>query len=445
MLLSCCFLLLACGGDDMPLNIDRALKKVEATAKPQDLQQADKQDKLAAMAMDEIRVGLILPLSGEAATVGNAILDAVTLAMADVKDPRIHLFPVDSLGTEAGGQAAANQLSAHAVNIVIGPLFSDAVRGAKTVLTPLNVPIISLSNNRQVAGDGTYILGFTPDVEVTRIIQYAFKQGLENFAALIPDNAYGFEAVDAFGMAVNNQDGNIMAIQNYQQSADQFNDPVKAIADYDRRHKAYNDEVRFLRRLNDDFADDILKDYAHRETIGEVSFDALLIPEGGALLKSIAPVLPFYEIDPQKVKFLGTGLWDDDSLLREPALQNAWFSGVPRAGILEFNQRFQTLFQYLPPRVATLAYDAAALVATLAREPNRAIRFSRQQFENPNGFKGYTGSFRLTAEGLTERLLAVMEITEDGIQLLEPALDSFEPLRQYVSQNTIQQGPTPRR
>ncbi len=442
-----CFLVLilsACGAEDFGLDISREVPQQQiANELPQTVETADndRTDELTLPEqIDEIKIGLILPLSGEAADTGNALLDAVTLAMADLKDPRLHLFPADSLGTPEGAAAAARKLIGHGVSIVIGPLFSQSVEGAAPILRQANIKLLSFSNNQTIAGDGTYITGFTPDQEVDRIIRYAHDQGYDKFAALIPEGAYGDEVLESLSNTVLDSNSMITGLETYVQDADLINEPARRLADYDRRRKAYLDEVNYLESLDDDLADQILGDYKNRETLGGVSFEALLLPEGGALLKSLAPVLPFYEIHPENIKFLGTGLWDDLSLTREPPLMNGWFASIPREGLIRFSNRFEELFGYIPPRIAALGYDVAALVGVMARDPRPSYRFSRSQIENPNGYQGFTGVFRFTENGLTERQLAVMMITENGIETIDPALTTFEPLRQYVSQNRIQQG-----
>lgn len=442
-----CFIILtltSCGPEDLGLNITRETPQRQIASEiPQTIETADDEttiDALIVEQIDEIKIGLILPLSGEAADTGNALLDAVTLAMADLKDPRLHLFPADSMGTPEGAAAAARKLIEQDVSIVIGPLFSQSVEGAAPLLREANINLLSFSNNQIIAGNGTYITGFTPDQEIQRIVRYAKAQGYDKFAALIPEGPYGDEVLESLSNTVLETQSSITGLESYVQDADLINEPARRLADYDRRRKAYLDEVNYLEGLDDDLADEILKDYKNRETLGGVSFEALLLPEGGALLKSLAPVLPFYEIHPENIKFLGTGLWDDLSLTREPPLMNGWFASIPREGLIRFNTRFEELFGYVPPRIAALGYDIAALVGVMARDPRPSYRFNREQIENPNGYQGFTGVFRFTQNGLTERQLAVMMITEDGIETIDPALTTFEPLRQYVSQNRIQQG-----
>ena len=60
-------------------------------------------------------------------------------------------------------------------------------------------------------------------------------------------------------------------------------------------------------------------------------------------------------------------------------------------------------------RTATLAYDAVALVAALARTQGPQ-RFSPETLINPSGFAGIDGLFRFRPDGTNERGLAVMRV-----------------------------------
>ena len=67
-----------------------------------------------------------------------------------------------------------------------------------------------------------------------------------------------------------------------------------------------------------------LKQLETRDTIGPPDFDALLLPEGAERLFSIAPLLPYFDINPAEVHILGTSLWEGSGALSEPALAGAW-------------------------------------------------------------------------------------------------------------------------
>ena len=158
---------------------------------------------------------------------------------------------------------------------------------------------------------------------------------------------------------------------------------------------------------------------------GDIDFDAVLLPEGGARLKALAPLLPFNGIDPDKVKLLGTGLWADATIGTEPALEGGWYAAPAPQARLDFEKRFEALYRHAPPLLATLGYDATALAAVLAKKDGPPD-FSASALTNPSGFAGLNGIFRLREDGIVERGLAVLEVHRAGATVIDPAPQTFQ-------------------
>jgi hypothetical protein len=150
----------------------------------------------------------------------------------------------------------------------------------------------------------------------------------------------------------------------------------------------------------------------------------VFIPEDGIVLRALAPLLPYYDIDPDHIRLLGTGLWDDTNVAREPAMIGGWFAAPEPAAAKIFAARFAKTFGSPPPRIASLGYDAMALAAALSRDPP-AKRFSQAAITDPNGFKGIDGVIRFNADGTSDRGLAVLEVEKTGFDVISPAPRSF--------------------
>jgi hypothetical protein len=146
------------------------------------------------------------------------------------------------------------------------------------------------------------------------------------------------------------------------------------------------------------------------ETLGDIPYDAVFMPEGGLALRNLAPLLPYFDIDPRRVKFIGTGLWDDPTLSQEPPLHGGWYAAAPSQNWSSFAARYEKAYDTTPPRLASMAYDAVSLAARLAAFANDAP-FKTDLLTDPNGFSGIDGIFRLKSGGLNERGLTVQEVT----------------------------------
>lgn len=375
---------------------------------------------------DRIEVGLLLPLSGETRGVGLALRDAAALALFDANDPRLALVPFDTRGTPEGAREAAERAVAAGVRVVLGPLLSDSVDAAAPPLRQAGIPLIGFSNDRRVAQRGVYLMGFMPGQEVRRIVEYAARSGHERFAGLIPINAYGERVFAAFGPAVLAADGEIVSLSRYEADPDRLAEPVRRLARYEERRAAYEAEVAFLDSLGDDLSQQILDGLENKETLRGPGFDAVLIAEGDPLVRTLAPLLPFYEVDPAEVRFLGTGLWDVPSLSREPPLRGAWFPAPDPDRPRAFLARFKRIYGRAAPRLATLAYDGMALITRLARDPVKEQRFTDAAFRDPAGFTGLDGAFRFAETGIAQRRLAVIAIRRNGFEVIDPAPKGFQ-------------------
>jgi len=343
-------------------------------------------------------VGLLLPLSGPNASLGQGMLDAAQLALFDIQGGRIALLPRDTHGTADGAVAAARDALGQGARLLIGPLTAPEVEAVKPVAAERGVAVLGFSTAVNVAGNGTFVMGLLPSEEVRRVVGFAHQKGAQHFAVLAPGSAYGQLVVDALKTAAEAEQGSVADPVFFDPGAVDLAPSVRQLAKYDSKRGA--------------------------QTASDAGFDALLLPEGGQQIKLLAPLLPQYGIDPARVHFLGTGLWDDSALAAEPQLEGAWYAAPDPNGRADFEKRFTALYGHPPPRLATLAYDATALAAALSRGPEGAD-FSTEALTNASGFVGLDGIFRLRSDGRVERGLAVIEIHKAGSTILSPEPQSF--------------------
>jgi ABC-type branched-subunit amino acid transport system substrate-binding protein len=347
----------------------------------------------APVAGIKLRVALLLPLSGANNALGNAMLDAAQMALFDVADDRLELLPHDTQNTPQGAAEAARAALADGAKLIIGPLLAAEVSAVKAVARGGDVPVLAFSTSTALAGDGTYLMGFLPREEIERVTGFAHAKGVNRFAALAPRTPYGEIAIEAMRAAAQKSGASLGRVDFYDPATQDLAPLVKRFAAAGR------------------------------------DFDALLLPEGGARLRTLAPLLPYYDVEPDKVHFLGTGLWDEPGIGNEPALNGGWYAAPAPAAREDFEKRFREFYHRAPPRLATLAYDATALAAVLAHGENGGD-FSAQALTNPSGFAGVDGIFRLRADGLVQRGLAVLEVRKDGNRIVDPAPETFQALGQ---------------
>jgi ABC-type branched-subunit amino acid transport system substrate-binding protein len=346
----------------------------------------------ANIGQGQVRVGLILPLSaqGNAGIAAQSMKNATEMAIAEFKNPNIQLLVKDDGGTPQGAQAAAQQAISEGAEIIIGPLFAEAVRAVGGVARQRGIPVIAFSTDVSVATNGVYLLSFLPETDVKRIVDYAISRGKRSFAALMPDSAYGAVVEAAFQQEVSRRGGRIVVLEKYPLDPGKLAEPVRRVA----------------------------QAAAH--------VDSIFIPDGGDAVPQVAAALGAGGVNLKRVQLLGTGLWDDQRVFSDKALDGGWYAAPEQAGFRSFSERYRAQYHSEPVRTATLAYDAVALVAALVKTQGPQ-RFSEQVLTNASGFAGIDGVFRFRHDGTNERGLAVLRVTPGGGQPVSPAPRSFAP------------------
>lgn len=372
------------------------------------------------------RVGLLVPLTGKAANVGQEIMNAAQLALFDFAGSHYELLPYDTKSTPQGAVQAAQYALADGVSIVIGPLLSQSAQAIAPHLEAANVNALAFTNDSAAASQNVFVMGIRPEEEVKRIINFAAAQGSQRFALLAPADEYGIRVRSAFEEAVQANGVQQSKIVQFLAGSDDLPALIREMADYDERRAELIRQKKELAGRSDQLSKKALKRLEILQTVGDTDFDALLVAAGGKTLQSIAANLPYYDVDPKKVRILGTSLWEAKWVHAEPALLGGWFAAPSPENRAGFVKQYQTMYDDAPHRLATLAYDAIALTAVLADE-NGEADYSRATLTDPAGFLGRTGIFRLHNWGLAERGLAVLQVQSKTFREISPAPQSFAP------------------
>ncbi len=399
-----------------------------------------------------VQVALLLPLSGPHARLGQSLLNAAQLALFSLAGDGFTLAPVDTKGTAEGAAIAARNAVDDGAQLILGPVFSSSVASAAPIARARNIQVVSFSNDRAVAGNGVYVMGFAPESQIRRVLVFAKARGVKRVAAIAPVGAYGdrveqilMNLAPLLGMEIR------AVVRHRGHSTESLAPVVKRLANYYARRSVLLARRKELEGQTDEASKRALRRLGGRDTLGDVSFDAVFLPQGGNALRALAPLLPFYDIDPRKVRMLGTVEWDAPIIATEPALFGGWFAAPPPVARRAFEARYKKTFGVEPARVASLAYDATALAAVIARAartspdpavaalarpgtglkfrlPGRRRTFSAAALTAANGFDGVDGIFRLLPSGLVERGLAVMEVRPRRFEVVSPAPRVFQRL-----------------
>lgn len=361
------------------------------------------------------RVALLVPTSGPNARVGRSLANAANMALLDLGGGDIELEVYDTAVN--GPERAAQRAAEDGAQVFLGPLMSENVRAIRAYARSRNIPIISYSNDAEVAGNGVYIMGFQPSQSIARVVSFARSRGIDRFAALVPSGTYGRRASDAFLSSVNESGGRVTAIETYERKRSALPASVRRLTDFEARtaRAAQGGVVR---------ADGTVAPVEER--LAPVSFETLMIADGGAIASEFLQSLQRYGAGPGKVRYLGTELWNADRRIANArGLQGSWYASVPDARFNQFASRYRSKFGGAPSRLSSLAYDSVLLVQGQAANWALGDPFPIRSLSDPDGFVGLDGIFRFGANGVAQRGLEVQEVGPGGAKVVSPAPKAF--------------------
>lgn len=336
-----------------------------------------------------IRVAMLLPKTapGNGAAVAQEIRNGALLALQDFGQTTIQLVIKDTVGQAAAAQEKATEAVGEGASLIIGPLFSANVSAASAIAQPASRPMIAFSTDASVARRGVYLLSFTPQDDVSRMISYAASQGRRSVVAFLPANAYGSVVEATLRQSAGARGVNIVHVAKYSRSAEGIESAITAAAGFIE------------------------------------NADSVYIPEGGGVPSAIVASLARSGVSMNGKAILGSGRWESVKL-SDPRLSGAVYTGRDITKFANFSQRYETSYNSKPGVNAALGYDAVTLSVELIRRHQKNA-FNPQVIENSNGFAGINGIFRFRNNGTAERGLAIYQATNGEGQLLIPAPTSF--------------------
>jgi ABC-type branched-subunit amino acid transport system substrate-binding protein len=338
----------------------------------------------------KMRIALLLPLSGQAAAVGQALQQAAEMALFDTGAKELALAAYDSGETPESAIEAYRKARSDGTALVLGPLFGASAKALAPLVSQGGANVVSFSNDEQAAQRGVWIMGIAAPPQVRRVVDYAVDQGIKRFAVFAPQTSYGQQMARTLESQVPLRGGTVAAVEFYDPNSADLGTPARRLA-------------------------------AAIKGDGKL---AVLVPVAPPRLSAALSALAAAGIDSKSAQFIGTGVWDVPNIGADAAARGAWYAAPDPARRADFERRFLATYGRPPNRLATLAYDAVALAGNLARlKPGGD--FSAEAITNPNGWSGVDGVFRFLPDGRSERALAVIEVQSNRGMVVSPAPSTF--------------------
>ena len=359
-----------------------------------------------------LKVGIMLPLSGKHYQIGNSLLNASQLALNKTQNKKIKFYVKDT-GNENKIIINFYELLNEKVDIILGPLFSETINKIHPLIVGEDIQLITFSNNSNVARKNLYIFGLTLEDEIDTLLSYAVSKDYQNFAAILPKNSYGSRIKNEMIKFHSKNSSKLIKSIMYETENPDFYEISKNISNYEQRKINLNLKIEELKSKNTEESIRELKQLKNLDTYGDLTFDSLFIGvENFQQLSMISSILPYYDVDPKKIQYLGNSVWDKDAIIKEPGLNNSLFTSYDREGVLEFESEYINHFNQNPHPIASLAYDAVGLLVALH---NKNIKINALTLSNKDGFVGINGLFKFNLDGQIDREPTIYHVKNEKL------------------------------
>jgi len=349
---------------------------------------------------------VVLPSEGKYKYISDSFINTLEIAFFDLNNNSI-TFNFSSYENKKDLESIFLKHQ-EANQIFIGPLTSEDTSFINKFCKK-NIIIFSFASDRSLAKDCIYLFNFFIEDDLRTIFNFLDEDS--RVALLYPNNKYG-NYVNSIIEDFSKDSSSILIYKlSYKEDLSDIRSIIKQLGKYEYRKNELKRQKNILKKKKDEISIASLKKLEKFETIGEIDFSHLIISDGNIRILELAPLLPFYDIDPERVGFIGTGLWDERSFFDEPSLQGAMFPGIEESNRINFINKYIELYHVPPPRIATLMYDLSSLINYLLKNFNDVEKI-KTFLDKDNNFFGLDGGFSIQ-NNIVKRNLSILKI-KDG-------------------------------
>jgi len=342
-----------------------------------------------------LKIGVLLPLSGQFQDIGESFLKAIQLALDDISNENIKIYPKDSKGNALVAYEAAKIFEENGIKIVIGPIFHESLERLNEIN---NITFISLTNKNKNIPKNAIAFGINIDSQITVLKKYFNEVEITKTLLLSPNSEFNKQSE-----YVKDKDVlNFYRTYTYDTNPKKITAEIEKITKYRERKKDLERRIKILEKSDLYKHKQELKKLEQMHTLGTVNFDSVFVIDFGERLKSVLTSFMFSDVPNTKIKFFTINQWFDETFFNENAMQNLHFPSIDFNNLKKFNKKFLHTFNEKPNEVSLLAYDALGLIYYCWFNNN--FQFKAEQLYNKKGFKGLHGEFIIKGNQSLQKL-----------------------------------------
>jgi len=337
-------------------------------------------------AEEKIKIGLLIPLSGNQGNIGKSILQSVRLAINKIDNRNIEILPKNTKNDPLETLVAAKKLKLEGVKIVIGPVFNSNL----TYLDELDEMIFLSLTNKNINNPKNIIsAGINASSQIKTIMKFIKMKDIKKTIFLIPNSNFKEE----IEVAISQSKIKLKHTHIYETNPTELTKQIEKITMYGIRKQNVIDEIKRLENSNEANKEWKVKNLKKRDTLGGINFDSVIVSDFEEGLKSVFTSLLYTDVPPQRVYYITLNQWFDESFLKEESLQPIYFPSINKENYDEFINNYKRIYNENPNQLSFLSYDLIGLIYFLLYQNNFEI--DEKIFYKKNQFKGKVGIFEI--------------------------------------------------
>jgi len=363
-----------------------------------------------------LKIGVILPLSGQLAQEGQSVLNGIRYGIDkhnESNGAKIELIVRDSKSDIIASIKETQELCGNSeVSVIIGELESNVSAAVAAVCQEESVPLlIPAATKDGLSSIGSFIFQLRSDVATKgkTIADYAVSGlGLKRFVSIAPADDYGKSMQHAFVSSAKELGADILSEQWYYGGAEnlksQFKDIRKSgiqemikdsllvIVPEEEFKDLYEENpiVDGVIHVNKEVADLVDSTNLKINTI-----DGLFLPVYTDDLQYVIPQVSFYNISG---KLFGGSFWYDEDILNKNRnycngviFVSDYFSESSNYKFYKFRDSFRIKFHKTPGRLEILGYDSISMLLSVTGDLAEERKVIRDKLAKVKGFEGLGG------------------------------------------------------
>ena len=342
-----------------------------------------------------LKIGVLTPMSGEMKNLGEELLYAINLALHDINNKNIKIYPKDSGSNREVLIKSCEEFEKEGIKIIIG-LFDS--KYSNEIYKFKNLTFVSLSNIDSSIKENILMVGINLESQLLAIKKFIKNKNKNKTVILFPKNEYSKHVEKNIKLI----DFSNSRVFKYDKDPKILTRQIEKLTNYKQRKKNLESRIKKLEKSEEPKDLRELTKLKQRYTLGKINFDSIVIIDFGDSLKSVLTSLAYTDVSEKDVLIITGNQWFDSTILEESSIKSFYFPSVNLKNFKKFNENFNQSYGYKPNEITILAYDSIGLIYYIWSKKGKIDSVNSFVFKNE--IKGKIGKFKISEDKVLQKL-----------------------------------------